>query len=62
MIKVREFHDTKNIELESYINEFLEKNEGEIELIDIKYNTFLDTYHNNIMSYALVIYKEKGDE
>ena len=59
MIKVREFHDTENIELESYINEFLERNEGEIELIDIKYNTFLDTYHNNIMSFALVIYKEK---
>lgn len=60
MIKVREFQNTENIELEDYINEFLERNQ-DIELIDIKYNTFLDTYHNNIMSFALVIYKDYSD-
>ena len=61
MLKVREFQNTENIELDDYINEFLEKNPG-IELIDIKYNTFLDTYHNIIMSFALVIYKDYNIE
>lgn len=59
MIKVRLFTTRENYEVDEQINDFV-KREG-IELIDVKSNTFLDTYHNIIMTSALLIYWEDLD-
>lgn len=56
MIKVMEFMTKEILGVDDQINLFLEKNN--VEFVDVKYHTFLDTYHNIIMSSALLIYKE----
>lgn len=57
MIQVKTFQTTEHIELEEHINTFLERNQ-DIEVVDIKYSTLLDTYNNIIMEFAMIIYKE----
>lgn len=58
MIKFREFMTKENLTLEEQLDGFVEYND--VEILDIKYQVMLDTYHNIIMSFALVMYKEKG--
>ena len=59
MIKFREFMTKENLTLEEQLDSFVEYNN--VEILDIKYQVMLDTYHNIIMSFALVMYKEKGE-
>lgn len=59
MIKFREFMTKENLTLEEQLDGFVEYND--VEILDIKYQVMLDTYHNIIMSFALVMYKEKGE-
>lgn len=59
MIKVKEFITKENYEIDEQINDFVK--DGGMEIVDIKYNTFLDTYHNIIMSSALLMYKDPFD-
>ena len=59
MIKFREFMTKENLTLEEQLDSFVEYND--VEILDIKYQVILDTYHNIIMSFALVMYKEKGE-
>ena len=59
MIKFREFMTKENLTLEEQLDSFVEYND--VEILDIKYQVMLDTYHNIIMSFALVMYKEKGE-
>ena len=59
MIKVKEFMTKENYEIDEQINDFIEdEHNGVNKCYDVKFNTFLDTYHNIIMSSALLIYDE----
>lgn len=58
--KTRLFSSKQNFEIDDQINEFIEREDCQI--IDIKFSSLLDTYHNIIMFFALVIYKEKESE
>lgn len=60
MIQVKTFYTTEHMELEEHINAFIRNNN--IEIVDIKYSTLLDTYNNIIMEFGMIIYKEKGNE
>lgn len=55
--KTKLFLSKQNFEIDEQINEFIEREDCQI--IDIKFSSLLDTYHNIIMFFALVIYKEK---
>ena len=48
MIKFREFMTKENLTLEEQLDSFVEYND--VEILDIKYQVMLDTYHNIIMS------------
>lgn len=59
MIRVKEFITKENYEIDEQINDFIEdEHNGVNKCYDVKFNTFLDTYHNIIMSSALLIYDE----
>lgn len=59
MIKVKEFITKENYEIDEQINDFIEdEHNGVNKYYDVKFTTFLDTYHNIIMSSALLIYDE----
>ena len=59
MLRVKEFMTKERYEIDEQINCFIEdEHNGVGKVIDIKFNTFLDTYHNVIMSSALLIYDE----
>lgn len=60
MIKVRLFTTRENYEVDEQINDFV-KGAG-VKIIDVKSNTFLDTYHNIIMTGALLIYEISEDK
>lgn len=55
MIKVRLFTTRENYEVDEQINDFVKR--AGVKIIDVKSNTFLDTYHNIIMTGALLIYE-----
>ena len=55
--KTKLFSSKQYFEIDDQINEFIEREDCQI--IDIKFSSLLDTYHNIIMFFALVIYKEK---
>jgi len=55
--KTKLFLSKQNFEIDEQINEFIEREDCQI--IDIKFSSLLDTYHNIIMFFALLIYKEK---
>lgn len=57
MRKVVLFTTKENFEVDEQINNFVEKND--VIIVDVKYNTFLDTTHDIIMTSALLIYEEK---
>lgn len=68
MVKVKEFHDkwesvegdeakSRYVTVDKVINEFLEKNKN-IKVIDIKYSPVM-YLHNELKTYALLIYEEK---
>ena len=46
MIKFREFMTKENLTLEEQLDSFVEYND--VEILDIKYQVMLDTYHNII--------------
>ena len=59
MIKFKEFITQENYEIDEQINDFIEdEHNGVNKCYDVKFTTFLDTYHNIIMSSALLIYDE----
>lgn len=59
MIKFKEFITKENYEIDEQINDFIEDvHNGVDKYYDVKFTTFLDTYHNIIMSSALLIYDE----
>lgn len=59
MLRVKEFMTKERFEIDEQINAFIEnEHNGVGKVIDIKFNTFLDTYHNVIMSSGLLIYDE----
>ena len=59
MLRVKEFMTKKIYEIDEQINCFIEdEHNGVNKVYDVKFNTFLDTYHNVIMSSALLIYDE----
>lgn len=59
MIKFKEFMTKENYEIDEQINDFIEdEHNGVNKYYDVKFTTFLDTYHNIIMSSALLIYDE----
>lgn len=60
MKKVILFTTRQNYEVDEQINDFVER--YDVEIIDVKSNTFLDTYHNIIMTAALLIYEEEKGE
>ena len=59
MLRVKEFMTKERYEIDEQINCFNEdEHNGVNKVYDVKFNTFLDTYHNVIMSSALLIYDE----
>lgn len=56
MKKVKLFTSMKNYEVDEQINDFI-KNHN-VEIIDVKSNTFLDTSNDIIMTSCLLIYEE----
>lgn len=59
MLRVKEFMTKERFEIDEQINAFIEdEHNGVGKVIDVKFNTFLDTYHNVIMSSGLLIYDE----
>lgn len=56
MVKVKLFMTKENLDVDAQINDFLEKED--VEVIDIKSNTFLDTNDDVIITSALLIYKK----
>lgn len=60
MKKVILFTTRQNYEVDEQINDFVER--YDVEIIDVKSNTFLDTYHNIIMTAALLIYEEEEEK
>ena len=59
MLRVKEFMTKERYEIDEQINCFIEdEHNGVNKVHDVKFNTFLDTYHNIIMSSALLIYDE----
>lgn len=59
MLRVKEFMTKERYEIDEQINCFIEdEHNGVNKVYDVKFNTFLDTYHNVIMSSALLIYDE----
>ena len=59
MLRVKEFMTKERFEIDEQINAFIEdEHNGVGKIIDVKFTTFLDTYHNIIMSSALLIYDE----
>lgn len=59
MLRVKEFMTKEKYEIDEQINCFIEdEHNGVNKVHDVKFNTFLDTYHNVIMSSALLIYDE----
>ena len=59
MLRVKEFMTKERYEIDEQINCFIEdEHNGINKVYDVKFNTFLDTYHNVIMSSALLIYDE----
>ena len=59
MLRVKEFMTKERYEIDEQINCFIEdEHNGVNKVRDVKFNTFLDTYHNVIMSSALLIYDE----
>lgn len=60
MKKVILFTTRQNYEVDEQINDFVER--YDVEIIDVKSNTFLDTYHNIIMTSALLIYEEEEEK
>ena len=54
VIRVREFMTMKDCDVDSQLTDFID--EYVYEVVDIKYNTFLDTKNDIIMSCALLIY------
>lgn len=60
MKKVILFTTKQNYEVDEQINDFVER--YDVEIVDVKSNTFLDTYHNIIMTSALLIYEEEEEK
>lgn len=59
MLRVKEFMTKERYEIDEQINCFIEDDHNGVNKVyDVKFNTFLDTYHNVIMSSALLIYDE----
>ena len=59
MLRVKEFMTKEKYEIDEQINCFIEDEHNGVDKVhDVKFNTFLDTYHNVIMSSALLIYDE----
>ena len=59
MLRVKEFMTKEKYEIDEQINCFIEdEHNGVNKVHDVKFNTFLDTYHKLIMSSALLIYDE----
>lgn len=56
MVKVKLFMTKENLDVDAQINDFLEKED--VEVIDIKSNTFLDANDDVIITSALLIYKK----
>lgn len=56
MKKVKLFTSMKNYEVDKQINNFIKKHD--VEIIDVKLNTFLDTSNDIIMTSCLLIYEE----
>ena len=59
MKKVKLFMSKEDYEVDEQINEFVENRN--IEIIDVKTDTFLDTTHDIIMTSAMLIYEEIKD-
>lgn len=59
MKKVKLFMSKEGYEVDEQINEFVENRN--IEIIDVKTDTFLDTTHDIIMTSAMLIYEEIKD-
>lgn len=59
MIRVKEFMTNKDWDIDKQLTDFIAEYVDEV--IDIKYNTFLDTSKDIIMSCALLIYTPKFD-
>lgn len=57
MVKVKLFMTKRNYEVDEQINDFIERED--VEVIDIKSNTFLDTTHDIIMTSSLLIYNKQ---
>lgn len=59
MLRVKEFMTKERFEIDEQINAFIEDEHNGVNIYyDVKFTTFLDTYHNIIMSSALLIYDE----
>lgn len=59
LIRVKEFMTNKDWDIDKQLTDFIAEYVDEV--VDIKYNTFLDTSKDIIMSCALLIYTPKFD-